>query len=380
MNRGKEILLAFGIVVAIGIAGVASFYFLSGSGASSSRRSPVFAPMMSSPSAAGPLLPSNAFVSRGGGDISLPNEIGPGPGPVSVTTSTPAASGTISPPPSSAQPQNNSVSASSSSISSSDLLTMPDVPDSEMTITASGVSTTLDYLLYFSSHAQHIAFDPGKFEGVLKDSNGIPLFVEPLIEKAIRDDNFSEIQNSLAIQKEFITADISFLRSIPVTGSAVALNREAIGAEELTDDLADNAVAVYDGTMSRQQFIDFYHSFSATAGQLNAQYTASLQSMASDSRHHGDRFFAFSTFIPTALAQGVTTPLGGQVVTIFPAILASIVTIGPPIPAVVIVPDAFIASPLFFSFKALVVGAWWLGIYNTQSGVILMAGTSPPSL
>ena len=133
------------------------------------------------------------------------------------------------------------------------LLALPDVPDSEINISSSGVSSTLDYLTYFGVHSQNIAFNSKEFNSVLKDRNGIVLFVPGLIDKAIADNNFLEIASSLLVQEQFTEAEINFLKSMPVTGTAVAINKENIGLEELEVGLVNKAIAVSFGINFRKR-------------------------------------------------------------------------------------------------------------------------------
>ncbi len=233
-------------------------------------------------------------------------------------------------------------------------------------------------MLYFGAHAGEISFDSARFSSVLKDKNGTPLFIPSLVEKALADNNFLEVRDSLVVQRDFANAEIAFMKSIKVTGGAVALDKEAIGAEELTVDLANKALAIGPGGPSPKTVGDFYSEFSATTEILNGQFASEAQSLALVSRSENESMLSFLGIVPLAQAQAVTAPFGGQVLSVFPAILAVIVTIGTPMPAVVIVPDAFLASPLFFSFKSLVPGSWWLGLYNPESGEIIMTGTSLP--
>ena len=144
------------------------------------------------------------------------------------------------------------------------LLVFPDVPDSEITIDPSGVSTTVSYLIYFNTHASNIAFNASDFGNVLKDENGMTLFVPDLVEKAIADNNFTEIKDSLLAQKGFIDAEKIFLGSIKVTGDAIVVDKKVIGSEELTENLADQAILAASGSVSWSDMINDYARFDAT--------------------------------------------------------------------------------------------------------------------
>ncbi len=256
------------------------------------------------------------------------------------------------------------------------------------------MATAFDYLKHFSGNFQKVAFDGKNFDGVLKDKSGNVLFVNDLIQKALIDNNFGEIHASLVVQRDLANADISFMKTIKVTGAAVALNKQAIGFEELTIALINNVLGVEDGTVSKNNFLNYYSQFFATAAAAHQQLVAesNVVPMATDSGNWFTKILAW--FGVKAFAQSVNPPFGGQVITIVPCPcdLGSWITIGTPVPASLFVPWVFMASPLFFPFKAVHPGAWWLGLYNPlvqipclvpplctpigAGGDIIMAGTS----
>jgi hypothetical protein len=281
----------------------------------------------------------------------------------------------------------------SSNSTTTALLTIPTIPDSQITINPEGVATIIDFLEYFNTHYSAVAFSAQNFSGVLRSGNGTGtvLFTDELINKAIADNNFAEIHNSLQVQENFTNAEINYLRSIKVTGDAVATDKETIGFEDLTLDLINNAFAVEAGTMSKGSFLNYYQSFNATAVLANQQL---MGTVVLASKHLAPK--SSNMFGPTALAQGVTgLPFGG--IDILPPIecscdLAILIEIGPPAPASLFVPDIFLASPFFFPFKSTIPGSYWLGLYLPApipcnagltscapvgaGGAVIMAGTS----
>jgi hypothetical protein len=274
----------------------------------------------------------------------------------------------------------NSTSSTSAADQPAALLSLPNVPDSELTTGTGGAGSLLSYMAAFNGNYKNVNFDSSRFASVMKDQTGIPLFIPQLVAKAMADDNFSEIKSSLAIQKDFANAEVDYMKSIKVSGDAIAFNKEAIGTEELTVQLADKASDVAAGTISKKEFDDFYAAFSATADQLNIQYVQNVRSLSSAAQSDGklSTFSLLGSVIPVAHAQVLTAPFGGPVVATFPLILATLFTIGTPIPAEITVPDVFFATPLFFLMKSPIIGSWWLGTYNPESDIIIMAGTSLP--
>lgn len=280
---------------------------------------------------------------------------------------------------------------------SASLLALPDVPDNQIAIDPAGAATAMDLLLYFNEHYNNIAFNGQQFDSVLKDKNGVVLFTPGLINKAIADNNFAEIHDSLLVQENFAAAEINFFESIKVTGQAVALDKEAIGLEDLTIQLINNAINVGSGSMSKNNFLSFYGQFNATVKNAQQGFVAQSGILSMNpSPDFWDRWLSMFGMGTPAQAQSAGTPFGGTVLVIqpCPCDVGVNVTIGSPVPASIFVPIAFLSSPLFFSDEALEVGAWWLGLDNVAVQVpcaqapaceptdlgatIIMTGTSPP--
>jgi hypothetical protein len=262
----------------------------------------------------------------------------------------------------------------------------------------SGASTALDYLIHFNTNAQKIAFNGKNFDDVLKDKNGITLFVPDLIEKAISDDNFREVANSLKVQQEFIEAEINFLEAMPVTGAAIAINKENIGLEELTDGVIDKALAVAAGALSKNDFINYYNQYDATVGIARQNFSAQVALASSPkSESFFSRVLGMLGIGSTAKAQTTIIPFGGQITFLqpCPCTLGFNLVLGPPVPADLFVFAALLETPLFFADKTMVPTAWWLGLYDPEiqipcaqlpvceptdiGGLVIMTGTSPPT-
>lgn len=250
------------------------------------------------------------------------------------------------------------------------LLALPNVPDSEIVISPSGVSTAISYLAYFGANLKNINFNDEEFGNVLKGKNGVLLSVPGLIEKAIADNNFPEVANSLTIQQKFIKAEVIFLESIPVSGNAVAINKENIGLEELSSGLVDKALAVAAGSLSRNDFISYDNQFNATAEAARQGFVAQSGVLSlNKTPSFFDRILAALGIGTAAKAQSADAPFGGMVTVLepCPCSLGTVVYVGPPVPADLFVPDAFLLTPLFFADKTMSIGAWWLGLYDDIS-------------
>lgn len=272
-----------------------------------------------------------------------------------------------------------SISASSTSVVA---LAMPAVADSDITIDASGVATVKDYLGYFNQHSvKDILFDSSRFNNVLKDENGILLFTPGLLSKAIADSNFAEVHVSLLAQKDFANAEIVFLKKIKVTGDAIAVSKQAIGMEELVVQLIDKAMAVESGAVTKNDFLVFYQAFNLTASTAHQKLLAQSGALAvTPSPSWFDRILGALHL--TAQAQVVNpaaVPFGGRIVTPIPCLcdLGFWIVVGPPRPASLFVPFAFLATPLFYLDKSLTPGVWWLGLYNPIAQIPCLTGLPP---
>jgi hypothetical protein len=252
-------------------------------------------------------------------------------------------------------------------------LPLKNVSDSEISIDPSGISTVADYIRYVDVNYADVSFDNTRFSSVLKDKNGIIIFSPQLVAQALADGNFSEIHNSLLVDKDYAAAKIKFFKSVKVTGSAISIDKEMIGFEYLTNDLIDHALAVGSGAFSKGTLSQFYGQFMATAREANGSLFQQLNNL-SVKTDTNENFFTrimqmLGLYHPALAQTPVNMPLGGPITTIVPctcpASLGYWVTIGPPRPASLFVSMVFVSSPLFFLDKSLVPGVWWLGSYTS---------------
>jgi len=221
----------------------------------------------------------------------------------------------------------------------------------------------LAFLESFNAPTSGIVFDNAKFNSALKDKNGIVLFVPDLVNKALTDNNFAEVHDSLLVQNDFAAAEIKYLRSMKVTGSAIAVDKEVIGVEELTEELIGKALAVNSGNLSVSDFSQFNNQFMATVSDAHNNLIAQLGGL-SLIREEGwlTRFLKEISAVANAQAAGI--PFGGPVTITIPCDGGMLVTVGPPVPTTIFVSVAFMATPLFFLYRALHTGAFWLGLYE----------------
>ena len=250
--------------------------------------------------------------------------------------------------------------------SQSELLLLPSVSDAELMIDPGGVTSTAGYLSYFAANqTAGIKFDYGKFAQVAKGENGIPLFSYELVGKVLGGDNFSSIRGSFNVQKEFLLAKINFFKSIKVGGEAVVLNKKMIAFDKLTLTLIDKASDFGDGKLSKSKLQDFYDKYQATAIANHEEFIKKSGLLGLE--YKDNFFYKLANFLGLANIVFAQIPFGGAIAftapcTCPPTGLA--ITVGPPVGGIFYLTTPFIASPLFFPFKAPHIGAFILGLFE----------------
>ncbi len=346
-------------------------------------------------SIATPAAPHNAFLSAHNnsyayqitpaGSVSAPHPTG------NTGTSSPA-----SPAPSPAAVANTTPN---NSISRNPTLPWPAVSDQEITVSSSGISSTLAYLAYFSKNIINIPVDKTLFTAGEKDASGTPLFTPELVSEITAGNGTPNTYQSLINQQKIAQAEITFLRSVAVDINIAPLDKEVIGSEELTLDLIQKALGVRSGATTIGELSQYDAEYSAT---INAAQTQLFQSTQNISASHPKQAPWFDVvlhwlgFRTSAQAQSASgfTPFGGQVLftTPCPCSAGEWMGIGSPAPASIFASYAWMASPLFYQYHSLRLGAWWLGLYDPttpvpclsiiscattgEGGLVITAGTS----
>ena len=246
------------------------------------------------------------------------------------------------------------------------LLNLPIVPDSELLIASSGVTNVQNYLDYFAKREVDIAFDYSKFKDALKDEKGILLLTPSLVETALNWNDFAKVHDSLSIQKEFLAAKIRFLKTIKVSGETIALNKKMIAFDELTLELIGKTFSAENGELSASDLKDFLTKYLATAKLANEQFIQSSNLLGFKFK---DNFFyrlaKFFGLSDEVIAQGLL--LGGLITFTVPCDCPPTgmqIVVGPPGAGTFYLTTPFMASPLFFPFRAAHVGAYILGLYS----------------
>ena len=278
-------------------------------------------------------------------------------------------------------------------------LTLPTVQDSEIIIDSNGVSTAEDYFRYFATNVKDVVFDGRKFAPVLTGENKIPLFVPELIRKALNEGDFSIIQSSLAVQKEFLEAKIAYTKPIKVVGEAIAVHKKNIAFDMLTMKLIGMAQGVPSGSFTKQEVSDFYIKYEALA--KNEHFAVRKKIDASLSEHEEKNNLVLSVLEKFLLPYNAYAQIGffnpfnfGDKVAFFIPCLCSfgvMVWLQGDLPKPksrtsdddrLYVSFLLMLSPILFGFHSWYSfrpGAWWLGTYFPIEHPCIVFIPIPPS-
>ena len=283
----------------------------------------------------------------------------------------------------------------------SDLLTLPTVNISELNIGAGGASNLPSFVSFFTENRTSIQFDLARFNTLLRREHNIPLLPVELIEKALADNNFAGIHESLVNYRDFLLAKINYLKSIPVKDAAVVLNQYMIGADRLTINLIDKAFEHESRLFTKFQLQDYLEKYLNTIAAYSQRFRSAGLTKSdyepAAALHEFQKALAY--FVPVARAQAGTLPFGGLITIIEECTCTGgylfYMTPGyipAPAPGPIFISYATIASPLLFLNKMPFPGHWILGNYLLTPGtchsaalcvpvggfigIVVMAGTS----
>lgn len=274
------------------------------------------------------------------------------------------------------------VPSPSGSPSTDDVLPLPVVADTEINISENGAGTIAQYLDVFSAEAKNVSFDFNRFSLITRDEYGMIILPDVLVSMGINAENFSEVQQSLSVYKDFLNAKISFLKTIPVTGDAKEISRSMIATDILTISLIDTALS---SDKSIEEISDYYQKYENSI----KYYAKSFQRGISVSYPIRDFLRKMATLLPisqTAFAQSVTgLGFGGLITAIQECTCTAgfLLWLSPgynPAPGVwtFFLSYVTIASPLLFAYHSPIPGAWILGNYLPAPGPCLSAALCVP--
>ncbi|OGY65416.1 MAG: hypothetical protein A3A04_01140 [Candidatus Harrisonbacteria bacterium RIFCSPLOWO2_01_FULL_40_28] len=250
----------------------------------------------------------------------------------------------------------------------SGLLELPIVIDNEIRIDSRGIASLSDYVKYFADRAhKEMNFDRKKLANILKNNSNVPLFPADLVDKGLREGNFNTLIPSFLITRDFIEAKISFLREVRIKRELIQYHKTMIGVERLTLSLVGKVLEKESGTLSHADFVDYYRRYQETIVHYRRQFNKDYHAAARGSGSIFERISA--VFIPRTQALGADIGFGGLITLIENCecegdLEISLRTVGVTSLSPLHISIATLSSPLFYQYKLLAMGTWFLGFYN----------------
>lgn len=281
-----------------------------------------------------------------------------------------------------------------------EILALPAIAETELVIDTNGAGSFSEYMDKFVEKALNINFSYERFNSVSQTAEQTILTIEPLIQQALKENNFPKFREAFLVMKDFSEYKISSLKTIPVKSlsEAAALNQRAIGFEGLVITLAEKAVAVADNKISRTDFETYYAKHNNTAlyhnQQLRQQY---LSFFGEDIKNSFWLNLAELLGVRKVAEAFALLPFGGQVLVTVPCVCSFglHIRVGPPVGG-----GFFISgfASRIFSYFSPFPPSWVVGNYTLtpvpclqpvpfgcaptpgadSQGVVFFIGTGPP--
>ncbi|MEK9173008.1 MAG: hypothetical protein AAB594_00345 [Patescibacteria group bacterium] len=270
---------------------------------------------------------------------------------------------------------------------------LPQVPPSELTVDTTGAkdfSTYMDQVILLS---QNITFSHEKFYSVSKEAGETMLFAEDLVDKALKENNFSKYKNSFSIMREFSDYKINALKGVKVTSDAIDINQKAIAFEKLKLELIGEAEKLADNKITRSDFDSYYKKYNNTAFYHLEQFKGKYSGLAQKKDQGFWGALADVLGLRKIAEAFLPLPFGGLISVTIPCFcnFGLSLTVGPPVPGKFFISG--FGSRIFPFFKPTP-GSWILGDYSATpipclqpafpvcvpadatQGVVIIAGTS----
>jgi len=283
------------------------------------------------------------------------------------------------------------------------LMKLPEIKDEEIQISPNGYSDAIEYVRFYLTGLDltpDIKDDPKLFQyawNLLEEfrrKKEIPVFSPyPYIKDFLenKNSNKEDLIQKLSLLKKIREIEIRELKKIKIASNLKDLHKKFIINAYLDIILINDFFKYLEGEMPKDNFLVIFNDYESSKSKLSKEvikmFLASNKSTTSK----------YQFFIKEAKAQSLfSTPFGGKIYFIFDCTcsLAYLVFIGPPSPAIILVPYSFLGSPLNYLWRNITtVGVWALGLYlpfpppclvgkacipapYQPDGLIFMSGTS----
>src|SRR3989339_674869 len=269
-------------------------------------------------------------------------------------------------------------------VSQKNTLPLPEVADSEITFDLQGARTTNKYIdeLIEIFKSNNFLINP-EYAPIFKlDNVGLMLPTE-IILQALQENDKTEVKNSLLAWSKLNEDVINEYKKAKINNlaySVINFSKTVIGVNKLQEELIEKGIAFSDNQINSSEMQAYLDKFIYTVDFYSKKSAIQLQGAANNK----------SWFFETAHATS-SLPFGGMISYVYSCCNGLLLTIGPPGPeGEYMIYWSFLASPLFYQFRATHIGAWLLGLYEPggtcQTGTycstsisaysIIMTGTS----
>jgi peptidoglycan hydrolase-like protein with peptidoglycan-binding domain len=253
------------------------------------------------------------------------------------------------------------------------LLTLSEIKDEEIKISPQGYSTFEDYLKFyftdFNENLNNIINQDSEMSQYLQTifaeaekKKEIPSFSPYVYIKNYLDGNtqIDDLNKRLLFLRKFYEIKINELKKIEIDTKLKDLHKKFIANDYLEITLLDKFYAYQKGEISKNDLTQILNEYEKLKNKLLLE-THSLTA---------DRVFSVLSFFIKKVEAVTFIPFGGMIISVIPCTCPTpygfVDQIGPPRPAIIFIPNTFLASPLNHLWRQILTqGVWTLGLYFT---------------
>jgi len=258
------------------------------------------------------------------------------------------------------------------------LLKPPEVKDDEIQISPTGYSDILEYLKFYFTGI-NFNKDPNLsqfFQDISKEieeKKKVPSFFSFVYIKDYLDgnkNNLTEINKRLLFLKRFYEVRIEELKKIKIAFNLKDIHKKFLVHDYLEIILIDKFFEYQQGKISKGDMVKILKEYEDFRAKLSREIQNIILSFNKTKSNYSLFFYSIINklfFIKETKAITLPfIPFGGIITVVIPCpcSFGFTIIISPPVPAAIYVPFPFLASPLNFMWKLIVVpGVWALGLY-----------------
>ena len=261
-----------------------------------------------------------------------------------------------------------------SEIAEKKLLILPEIKDEEIKISSEGYSDIIEYLqFYLTDFNKNLVDDLSKNQDIFNQLQKI--FIESQDKNEVfsfsayvhlskylygHEDDLENLNNKLLFLKKFYEIKVNKLKEIKISSNLKDIHKKFILNDYAEVILIDKFFEHQKGKIGQDDLKGLLKEYENFRNDLviDIQKQISIPETSKLRR----------TFIKevNAAVKLPFTPFGGKILSVIPCTCSAgfAVVIGPPRPAIIFVPIAFLASPLNHLWRQILTpGVWALGLY-----------------